>query len=61
MTIGKTMLLKEDLKVHADYEHSGIYNRFTPEQKKELAERLQTINYEITCGLSPRVPRDPTQ
>ena len=34
MTIGKTMLLKEDLKVHADYEHSGIYNRFTPEQKK---------------------------
>ena len=34
MTIDKTMLLKEDLKVHADYEHSGIYNRFTPEQKK---------------------------
>jgi arylsulfatase A-like enzyme len=34
MTIGKTMRLKEDLKVHADYEHSGIYNRFTPEQKK---------------------------
>ncbi len=34
MTIGKTMLLKEDLKVHADYEHSGIYNRFTEEQKK---------------------------
>jgi arylsulfatase A-like enzyme len=34
MTIGKTMLLKEDLKVHADYEHSGIYNRFTAEQKK---------------------------
>jgi arylsulfatase A-like enzyme len=36
MTIGKTMLLKEDLKVHADYEHSGIYNRFTPEQKKSF-------------------------
>jgi arylsulfatase A-like enzyme len=34
MTIGKTMLLKDDLKVHADYEHSGIYNRFTSEQKK---------------------------
>ncbi len=26
---------------------------------EELAARLQTINYEITCGLSPRVPRDP--
>ncbi|HEY4110302.1 sulfatase [Puia sp.] len=34
MTIAKTMRLREDLKVHADYEHSGIYNRFTPEQKK---------------------------
>src|ERR1700761_1462003 len=34
MTIDKTMLLKNDLKVHADYERSGIYNRFTPEQKK---------------------------
>ncbi len=34
MTIGKTLRLKEDLKVHADYEHSGIYDRFTPAQKK---------------------------
>ncbi|HVV04143.1 MAG TPA: sulfatase [Puia sp.] len=34
MTIDKTMRLKEDLKVHADYVHSGIYNRFTPSQKK---------------------------
>ncbi len=24
---------------------------------EELARRLQTINYEITCGLTPRVPR----
>jgi alanine racemase len=24
---------------------------------EELAERLETINYEITCGISPRVPR----
>lgn len=38
MTIAKTMRLKEDLKVHADYEHSGIYNRFTPEQKKIFAD-----------------------
>jgi arylsulfatase A-like enzyme len=36
MTIAKTMRLREDLKVHADYEHSGIYNRFTPEQKKSF-------------------------
>lgn len=34
MTIDKTMRLKEDLKVHADYEKNGIYNRFTPDQKK---------------------------
>ncbi|WP_249219637.1 sulfatase [Chitinophaga sp. HK235] len=33
MTIDKTMRLKEDLKVHANYE-KGIYGRFTPEQKK---------------------------
>ena len=24
---------------------------------EEMAQRLQTINYEITCGLAPRVPR----
>jgi alanine racemase len=24
---------------------------------EELAERLDTINYEITCGIAPRVPR----
>jgi arylsulfatase A-like enzyme len=34
MTIDRTMRLKEDLKVHADYEKSGIYNRFTATQKK---------------------------
>jgi arylsulfatase A-like enzyme len=33
MTIEKTLRLKEDLKVHADYDHSGIYDRFTPAQK----------------------------
>jgi alanine racemase len=26
---------------------------------EELAARLDTINYEITCGVSPRVPRRP--
>jgi alanine racemase len=25
---------------------------------EELAQRLGTINYEITCGISPRVPRE---
>ncbi len=25
---------------------------------EEVARRLDTINYEITCGLTPRVPRD---
>ncbi len=34
MTIDKTMRLKEDLKVHADYKKSDIYSRFTPDQKK---------------------------
>jgi arylsulfatase A-like enzyme len=34
MTIDKTMRLKEDLKIHADYENDGSYKRFTPEQKK---------------------------
>ena len=24
---------------------------------EEVARRLDTINYEVTCGISPRVPR----
>jgi alanine racemase len=27
---------------------------------EDLAARLGTINYEITCGISPRVPREPS-
>jgi alanine racemase len=27
---------------------------------EELARRLGTINYEVTCGISARVPREPT-
>jgi len=38
MTIANTMRLKEDLKVHTDYEKSGIYNRFNPEQKKAFMD-----------------------
>ncbi len=26
---------------------------------EEMARRLDTINYEVTCGISPRVPREP--
>jgi alanine racemase len=26
---------------------------------EEVARRLETINYEVTCGISPRVPRRP--
>jgi arylsulfatase A-like enzyme len=33
MTVDKTMVLRSDLKVHADYDKSRIYNRFSPEQK----------------------------
>jgi len=36
MTIGKTLRLKEDLKVHVDYEHDGNFDRVTPTQKKPL-------------------------
>jgi alanine racemase len=25
---------------------------------EELASRLETINYEVTCGISQRVPRE---
>ncbi|MGV3559918.1 sulfatase family protein [Larkinella arboricola] len=36
MTIDKTMRLKEDLKVHLDYDKRGAYNRFSPEEKKKF-------------------------
>lgn len=38
MTIDKTMRLREDLKVHIDYTKDGMYNRFTPEQKKIFSD-----------------------
>ncbi|HUC06642.1 MAG TPA: alanine racemase C-terminal domain-containing protein [Solirubrobacterales bacterium] len=28
-------------------------------RSEEVAERLDTINYEVTCGISARVPRAP--
>lgn len=38
MTIDKTMRLKEDLKVHADFENDLSYKRLTPEQRKVLSD-----------------------
>ncbi|GAB3931685.1 sulfatase family protein [Larkinella terrae] len=38
MTIDKTMRLKEDLKVHADYVKNAVYKRFSPEEKKVFYE-----------------------
>jgi arylsulfatase A-like enzyme len=38
MTVEKTMLLNLDLKVHADYTKSNIYNRFTPAEKKVFSD-----------------------
>jgi arylsulfatase A-like enzyme len=32
MTVAKTMLLRDDLKVHADYSGNDFYNRLSPEQ-----------------------------
>jgi arylsulfatase A-like enzyme len=34
MSLETTMRLKQDLKIHPDYEKDGVYNRFDPEQKK---------------------------
>jgi arylsulfatase A-like enzyme len=50
MTIDKTMRLKEDLKVHADYDKGWIYDRFTPAQKKifyEYYENKVSRNFDI--------------
>jgi len=38
MTIDKTMRLKEDLKVHADYVNDGTYNRLTSVQRLKFQE-----------------------
>lgn len=38
MSIGKTMRLDFDLKVHADYDHDSPYQRFTSEQKRAFAD-----------------------
>lgn len=50
MTIDKTMRLKEDLKVHLDYDNKGAfngYNRFTPEQRKPFQAYYDKISQEF--------------
>ncbi|MBN8825243.1 MULTISPECIES: sulfatase [unclassified Spirosoma] len=50
MTIDKTMRLKEDLKVHLDYDNKGAfngYNRFTPEQRKPFQTYYDKISKEF--------------
>jgi arylsulfatase A-like enzyme len=46
MTIEKTMRLKQDLKVHVDYEKDWAYNRFNPEQKKIFKAYYEKISRE---------------
>ncbi len=52
MSIEKTMLLKEDLKVDADYDSKGAwssYNRFTPEQKSQFKAYYDKIEAEFAA------------
>ena len=46
MTIDKTMRLKEDLKVHVDYNNNGGYNpysHFTPDQKEKFTAYYDAV------------------
>lgn len=47
MTIDKTMRLKEDLKVHVDYQKTNDYNRLTPEQRKLFAGYYDKVSSEF--------------
>ena len=44
MTIDKTMRLKEDLKIHADYDKDGLFRLFTDEQKRVYREYYDKIS-----------------
>jgi arylsulfatase A-like enzyme len=43
MTVDKTMRMREDLKVRPDYEKSGIFNRFNPEQQKVFKDYYDKV------------------
>lgn len=47
MTIDKTMRLKEDLKIHVDYNEKNFFNRFTPEQQKVFSAYYDKITNEF--------------
>jgi arylsulfatase A-like enzyme len=47
MTIDKTMRLKEDLKLHVDYNEKNFFNRFTPEQQKIFSAYYDKITNEF--------------
>jgi arylsulfatase A-like enzyme len=47
MTIGKTMRLKDDLKVHQNYDHVPGYKYFSPEKKKIFKDYYDKISKEF--------------
>lgn len=47
MTVDKTMLLKEDLKIHADYKAGPVYRRLNAEQKKAYEDYYGKISREF--------------
>lgn len=47
MTIDKTMRMREDLKMDADYEKGWLYSRMTPEQKKAYQAYYDKINADL--------------
>ncbi len=48
MTVDKTMVLGDDLKVHANYEtNKASYNRFTPEQQEKFKGYYDKISKEF--------------
>jgi arylsulfatase A-like enzyme len=47
MTIDKTMRLKEDLKLHVNYNEKNFFNRFTPEQQKTFSAYYDKITKEF--------------
>ncbi len=47
MTVDKTMLLKEDLKIHADYKGGPVYRRLNAEQKKAYEDYYGKISREF--------------
>ena len=47
MTIDKTMVLEQDLKIDINYNKNGIYNRFDPEQKKQFKAYYDKVSAEF--------------